>query len=213
VHEESQVDLQDAAEFFRRGDDGDYADADSLSPTGIGLARDEGEDENEPTDPALLEQRIARRARFTRWVRTGIGGLAFATLVTCGVRALSRSRPDLELVTGSNGFPPAAQVQPARGAAASVHEIEGGRPESEPAVLAVKPPLSARVLLAEAPNTASPKAATAKGNHHAVARRALARARVAEPAGNAALPALTVAKAQTQSTKDALRPPTARFAD
>ncbi len=83
---DAHADLEDAAEFFRRGDDGDYPE--SLSPHDIAVPESEsGAGERDVLDPAALAQRAARRARFTLWVSRGTGALALATALAFAARA------------------------------------------------------------------------------------------------------------------------------
>jgi hypothetical protein len=86
VQNDPESDFEDAAEFFRRGDDGDYAEAESLPAGSIAFA--ESDDQSNQTDPKLLERQLERRVRYTRRVKLGMGALSLVTVVAVLTRAL-----------------------------------------------------------------------------------------------------------------------------
>ena len=83
MREDPQADLHDADEFFRRGDEGDYADSESRPAGPRALAGEQPlfEDAENLPDPALVEAQLRRRARYTRWVVALMGALSLGCLV------------------------------------------------------------------------------------------------------------------------------------
>lgn len=77
-----ESDLEDAAaEFFRRGDEGDYTEAEAESLPAGSIAFSENNDESNQPDRELLEQQLGRRARYTRSVTLGMSALSLVTAV------------------------------------------------------------------------------------------------------------------------------------
>ena len=88
MREDPQADLHDADEFFRRGDEGDYADSQSHPAGPRALAGEQPllEDADNLPDPALVEAQLQRRARYTRWVVALMGALSLGCLVLFATR-------------------------------------------------------------------------------------------------------------------------------
>jgi hypothetical protein len=77
VQDDPKSDIDEAAEFFRRGDDGDYIEAESLPAGSTAFAN--SDEQPALIDPKLLERQLERRARYTRWVMLGMGALSLVT--------------------------------------------------------------------------------------------------------------------------------------
>lgn len=75
--------LEDAHEFFRQGDEGEYADDEPGASEDPLLADDKGS-----LDWAELERQLERRARFARWVMGLMLALSLATVLAFALRGI-----------------------------------------------------------------------------------------------------------------------------
>lgn len=75
--------LEDAHEFFRQGDDGEYAHDEPGVTEDPLLAEDKGS-----LDWAQLERQLERRARFARWVMGLMLALSLATVLAFALRSI-----------------------------------------------------------------------------------------------------------------------------
>lgn len=90
MNEEPHADLEDAAEFFRQGEESTYAGVASNRSDAEAPADEQDafvEEDNAP-DPDLVEQQLERRARYTRWVGSLMGALSIGCLAVFGSRWL-----------------------------------------------------------------------------------------------------------------------------
>ena len=98
MKEDPQADLHDAAEFFRRGDEGDYVDSESRPAGRRASAEDVALFDDALPDPELVEAQLIRRARYTRWVAGFMGTLSVGCLVLVATHGFA-SRPVAPLDT------------------------------------------------------------------------------------------------------------------
>ncbi len=80
--------VEDADEFFRRGDDGDYFPSDPVISADTLLAETHGS-----IDFEQIERQLERRARYTRWVTGFMAVLSLATLGVFVARSQMRVHP------------------------------------------------------------------------------------------------------------------------
>jgi hypothetical protein len=117
VQDDPKSDIDEAAEFFRRGDDGDYVEAESLPAGSTAFA--ESDEQPAPIDPKLLERQLERRARYTRWVMLGMGALSLVTGLGLFTHVLNPRgdfpEPDDRRLNISGASPEHASERPTKG--------------------------------------------------------------------------------------------------
>ena len=198
---DAHADLEDAAEFFRRGDDGDYPE--SLSPHDIAVPESEsGAGERDVLDPAALAQRAARRARFTLWVSRGTGALALATALAFAARARHSAFHDSVV---DERTPIAGRSTEPTTAVTDAHRTPSPTQSSVSSVV----PRERSAIAPSVGNTLSTAATTSRSVSSARKPMVVRRTALDERASTRAQPKKVLNASLTVESK----PPTARFSD
>lgn len=228
MQNDPESDFEDCTEFFRRGDDGDYVDAESLPAGSIAFENDQ----SVQADPKVLERQLERRARYTRRVKLGMSALSLATVVAFFAHALqpsagdSRSAGEGHVLISDASSPRHAAQAPAK--RLEVPSLVSAPPAPNPRAQSPDPPQinpsalgSEIAITAPAAKSSQPSTATVAGTPRATkvattgargaGRQALASNLITKPLSRSSLPSLAPIQAPINAA--ASHPPTARFAD
>ena len=126
MNENPQVDLEDAAEFFRQGED---AAAESRRLANHAFV----EDALDKPDPTLVEQQLKRRARYTRWVVALMGTLSVGCLVVFSAQWLKGGdqHAEIEILQDDTASSRTAESAPKRaGPVQTTHSLRPADPST-----------------------------------------------------------------------------------
>jgi hypothetical protein len=227
VREASESEFEDVAEFCRRAENVDSAQAESLAPGEIPVP--EIDEESEPLDPKWFEQQLGRRARYTRRVKLIVSTLSFFVLLALVTRVLNRSSIDSASVAVTAAMQPATALPGTAGVAPAKRlEAQGSEPRRFPspavapeanAARASAPPrlsTSARMpAAAGALRRRGPAAARSRAEPDAASVPNAARNAFVKPVSRSVIVTVIAPKIQSHSEnlRNASDPPTARFPD
>ena len=182
--------LEDAHEFFRQGDDGEYIEPEATEEPLL-------EEVGGSRDWAQLEHQLERRARYARWVTGLMVALSLATVLAFAVRSTGEHDSPAGLTSTESAprllRPAAPQRRPVSSPARSTPRIESAK--NEPVSAAPAPALAAS-------QRSEPAEIRAPSVRSSRVRRA-PRAQLAPQ----------VQPRSAESSARPYRPPTARFED